>query len=116
VRVLTAFTDEKGQAVGRGLIPNQSAGSFQIRAVASFEGLTASAIITQTNASPASASAGGIPKKFWLIAVAGGAVAAGAALAARGHGGASQTGPAVGPPTQVGIVISPGSPTFQPPH
>lgn len=117
VRVLTAFTDEKGQAVGRGLIPNQNAGAFQIRAVASFGGLTATAVVDQTNASPASASAGGISKKVWLIAIVGGAAATGAALAARGHGGSSPaTGPAQGPPTQLGIVISPGSPTFQPPH
>ena len=118
VRVLTGFTDEKGQAVGRGLVPNQSAGPFQIRAVASFEGLTASTDINQTNAAPANASAGGVSKKFWLIAAAGGAAAAGVALAARGHGGSSPaTSPTTGPgPTQVGIVISSGTPTFQPPH
>jgi hypothetical protein len=116
VRVLTAFTDEKGLAVGRGLTPNQSAGPFQMRAVASYEGLTASAVINQTNAPPATASAGGISKKFWLTAVAGGAVAAGVALATRGHGGSAQTSPAVGPTPQLGIVISPGAPTFQPPH
>ena len=116
VRVLTTFVDEKGQAVGRGLVPNQSAGPFQIRAVASFEGLTASAVINQTNAPRTSPSTGGISRKFWLIAVAGGAAATGVALAARGHGGSSQTSPAVGPSTLPGIVISPGAPTFQPPH
>lgn len=117
VRVLTAFTDEKGEAVGRGLAPNQSAGPFQIRAVASFQGLTASAVINQTNAL-ARASAGRTSKKFWLIAVAGGAAAAGAALAARGHGGSTPaTSPASGPtPPQPGIVISAGTPSFQPPH
>jgi len=116
VRVLTTFVDEKGQAVGRGLVPNQSAGPFQIRAVASFEGLTASAVINQTNAPRTSPSTGGISRKLWLIAVAGGAAATGVALAARGHGGSSQTSPAVGPSTLPGIVISPGAPTFQPPH
>lgn len=118
VRVLTAFTDEKGQAIGRGLVPNQNAGPFQIRAVGSFEGLTANTVINQTNAAPSNASGGGISKKFWLIAIIGGAAATGAALAARGHGGSSPTtSPATGPgPTQIGIVISPGTPTFQPPH
>lgn len=116
VRVLTTFVDEKGQAIGPGLVPNQSAGPFQIRAVASFEGLTASAVINQTNAPRTSPSTGGLSKKFWLIAVAGGAAATGAALAARGHGGSSQTSPAVGPSTPTGIVISPGAPAFQPPH
>jgi hypothetical protein len=113
-KMLTVQTDEKGQAVGRGLHPNQTAGQFQIRVTASFQGATASVVITEINAAPAATSGGG-SKKFLIIALIGGAAAGGLA-AAMGHG-KSGSGSTVGtinapPPT----VLVPGTPSIQPPH
>lgn len=114
VRMLAIVTDEKGEAAGKGLVPNQNVGRFQIRVVASSHGATANAFIDQTNAEPATASRGP-SKKLLVIAAIGGAAAAGVALAARGGGGAatSPTQPATG---GTAIVIAPGTPGFQPPH
>ena len=116
-RSLTVLTDEKGQAAGIGLVPNQVAGKFEIHVVASYHEQRARALITQTNATPAEAGSGGSSKKFLLIALIGGAVAGGA-FAAMGHGGSSPASPSA--PAQVtnpqGAVIIPGIPVFQPPH
>ena len=112
-KMLTVQTDEKGLAVGRGLRPNQSAGQFQIRVTASFQGATASAVISEINAQPTATSGGG-SKKFLIIALIGGA-AAGGLGAALGHGKSSTTSAgniSVPPPT----VLVPGTPTIQPPH
>ena len=113
-KMLTVQTDEKGLAVGRGLHPNQTAGQFQIRVTASYQGAMASAVISQINAAPAATSGGG-GKKFLIIALIGGA-AAGGLGAALGHGKGGSTSSAgsisVPPPT----VLVPGSPTIQPPH
>jgi hypothetical protein len=113
-KMLTVQTDEKGIAVGHGLRPNQTAGEFQIRVTASFQGASASAVISEINAAPAAASGGG-SKKFLIIAAIGGAAAAGLG-AALGHG-KSGSSVSVGtistpPPT----VLVPGTPTIQPPH
>lgn len=110
--VLTVQTDAKGQAVGRGLRPNQTAGRFQIRVTASFHGQTASAVIAQINAEPA--AGGGGSKKFLIIALIGGA-AAGGLVAAMGH----KSGGSTAPPTVTnppGTVLVPGTPSIQPPH
>jgi hypothetical protein len=112
-KMLTVQTDEKGLAVGRGLQPNQTAGEFQIRVTASFQGATASALISEINAEPA-AKSGGSSKKFLIIALIGGAAAGGLAAAL---GGKSSSSPTVGnintpPPT----ILAPGTPTIQPPH
>ena len=110
--MLTVQTDDKGQAVGRGLHPNQTAGRFQIRVTASYHGQTANAAIAQINAEPAAASGGS--KKFLIIALIGGAAAGGLA-AAMGHKSSSSSGvasPVSNPPT----VLTPGTPSIQPPH
>lgn len=113
-RMLTMVTDAKGQAVGRGLRPNQVVGRFGIRVTASFRGETASTTIFQTNAAPAgAASSGGGSKKFLWIALVGGA-AAGGLVAARGHG--SSSSPSVVPVVPPGTVLVPSTPVFQPPH
>lgn len=109
-RMLTMMTDEKGQAIGRGLHPNQTPGSFQIRVTASFHGQSASATIAQINAEPA--KAGGGSKKFLLIALIGGAAAGGLAAAMGGKSGSTQSPPSAPPST----VLAPGTPTIQPPH
>ena len=122
IRELAMQTDEKGEAAGKGLVPNQMVGKFQIRVAASYRGERANAAINQTNAEPGGAANGGSSKKILLIAVIGGAVAGGAALAAsRGgssSGGSGSTSPSqpAGPQNPLGIVITSGTPVLQPPH
>ena len=104
---LTVMTAADGQAVGRGLRPNGSAGQFQIRVTTSFQGQAATADISQTNAEPAQ---GGVSSKTILIlALVGGAAAAGAAIALGKGKSSSSTGTT---PPSSGAVISPGSPSF----
>jgi len=119
LRELAMQTDEKGEAAGKGLVPNQMVGKFQIRVAASYRGERANAVINQTNAEPGGAANGGSSKKILLIALIGGAVAGGAALAAsRGSGGSGSTSPSqpAGPQNPGGIVIASGTPVIQPPH
>lgn len=118
VRTLAVMTDERGQATGRGLVPNQVVGKYQIRVVASYRGEMATALINQINAAPGGAASGRPSKKILLIALIGGAAAGGAALAATHGGGGSspQSQPTSSPPGSTGIVISSGNPVFQPPH
>ena len=119
IRTLTVLTNESGQAVGRGLAPNQSVGKYQIRVTASYRGQMANAVINQTNAAPGGALSSGPSKKILLIALIGGAAAGGAAFAAtRGGGGSNNTTPPqpAGSVNPTGIVITTGTPVFQPPH
>ncbi len=104
-RSFTAVTDQNGRATLRGMKPNERAGKFQIQVNASFQGLTASTVITQTNVLAAAAVAGGVSAKLIaILAIAGGAAAAGGIIAAtRGNG---DKPPAAGP-----IVIAPGTPS-----
>jgi hypothetical protein len=108
---LIVHTDLKGLAAARGLRPNKTEGPFEIRADASFQGLTASASISQTNVVPIVVPAAKPPsKKGLLFAIIGGvAAAAGVLAASAGGGGGGGTPPP--PPT----TISSGSPTVGPP-
>jgi hypothetical protein len=90
-RMLNIQTDEKGQAVGRGLRPNATAGRFLIRVSTSYHGQTASATIAQINAILAGATKGG-GKKFLIIALISGAAAGGPAAAMGGKSGSSSGG------------------------
>lgn len=112
-RMMTIQTDEKGQAVGRGLRPNQTGGRLQIRVSASFHGQAASAVISQINAEPAGASSGGNGKKFLILALIGGAAAGGIAAAMGGKSSATQSPASSSPP---GTILAPGTPVIQPPH
>jgi len=103
---LTTMTDANGQAVGRGLRPNNSAGQFQIRVTASYQGEMATAVVTQTNAEPVHGSSSST--KILIVALIGGAAAAGAAVAL-GKGKSSAT---TAPTSPAGAVITPGNPTF----
>lgn len=106
---LTVMTDADGQAVGRGLRPNGSAGQFQIRVTTSFQGQSGATNISQTNAEPA--QGGGSSKTILILALVGGAAAAGAAVAlSKGKSSAGTT-----TTSSTGVVISPGSPVFGPP-
>ena len=100
-RSLTLTTDDRGEAVARGLHANRTSGSFQIRVNASQEGRTAATSITQTNVDPGSHSS----RKIALLAIVGGAAAGGAAVAFRG--GKAKPAPAGTP----GTVVVPGNPS-----
>jgi hypothetical protein len=108
--MLMTVTDNQGRAVARGIRPNSQSGPMQIRVNASFQGLTASSAITQTNVAGAAAASGfaGLStaaKIAIVLGIAGGAAAAATIIAT--HTGGSST-PAAPPP----IVIAPGgSPT-----
>jgi len=112
-KMLTVQTDDKGQAVAHGLKPNSTPGRFQIRVTASYHAQTANAVVAQINAEPAAAK-GGNGKMLLILAIAGGAAAAGAA-AALGHKGSS-TPTAGGVTTPPATVLSPGTPSINPPH
>jgi hypothetical protein len=114
-RILTTITDEKGRAAGRGLRPNNLVGQYQIRISASYGGQAAHATMEQTNAAPAAAANKGSSKKFLWIALVG-AAAAGGAVAAMGKSSSSGSSTTSFPSTAPGAVITPGSPSFGPPH
>jgi len=108
-RMLMTVTDNQGRAAARGIRPNGQSGPMLIRVTASFQGLTASSVITQTNAAAATAASGaGISvgaKWAIILAIAGGAAAGG--IIAATHGGGSSSGSSAPPP----ITITPGTPT-----
>src|SRR5512142_3154376 len=108
-RMLMTVTDNQGRASARGIRPNNQSGPMQIRVTASFQGLTASSVITQTNAAgaaTAASSAGLSAGAKWaiILAIAGGAAAGGVIAATHGGGGGGSSAPSA-------IVITPGTPT-----
>jgi hypothetical protein len=110
---LTVDTDGRGMAAARGMRPNRLEGAFRIRVTASWQGQSAGAEITERNAEPVIKS--GNSKKIAILALIGGAAAAGVAVAA--HGGKSSTTDtgATGGSTG-GATITAGSPSFGPPR
>jgi hypothetical protein len=109
---ITVETDERGMAVGRGLEPNNVEGQYRIRVTASWHGEAANADIQQTNAEPAVKSG----RTKWIViaaAAAGGAAAAGLAAT---HGKGSESAAASAGSAAAGATISPGTPSFGPPH
>lgn len=110
-RMFMTVTDNQGRATARGIRPNNQSGPMQIRVTASFQGLTASSVITQTNAAGAAtaASSTGLSagaKWAIILAIAGGAAAGGVFAAT--HGSSSSPGSSSTPGT---IVITPGTPS-----
>jgi hypothetical protein len=109
---LTVIADEQGRAVARGLRPNTGQGQFQIHVNASFNGQTASATLTQTNALSAAgaAVAGGISAKLIaaLITV-GAAAAAGGAYYATHSGGGGSNNTSTPTPTATSIAAGVGT-------
>jgi hypothetical protein len=106
--MLMTVTDNQGRATARGIRPNNQSGPMQIRVTASFQGLTASSVITQTNLAGAATASGfaGLStaaKLVIILGIAGGAAAAGAIVAT--HTGASSSAP---PST---VTLSPGTPS-----
>jgi hypothetical protein len=114
-RTLTVTTGADGQAVARGLQPNNIAGDFEIQVTATYQGASASAVISQSNVldSPATTApaGGGSGKLFAILAIVGGAAAAGAIAATRG--GTSSTGSSS---SSTPTTISPGTPSVGAPR
>jgi hypothetical protein len=107
-KTLTVTTDNQGQAAARGIRFNNQSGQMQIRVTASFQGQTASALITQTNAA-GGGGGGGMSagtKALITVLVIGAAAGAGVGI----YFGTRNNGPGtpVGPPA---IVLTPGTPT-----
>jgi len=103
-------TDASGRAAAHGLRPNSVKGPFQIHVTASLEGETDSAIVNQTNALPAE---GKSSKKIWIAVLVAGAAAGGAVAATHGKGSSPA---ATTTSTSQSGTITPGSPSFGPPH
>jgi hypothetical protein len=108
---LTTQTDSQGRAVGRGLRPNSIAGQFRIRVTALWRGSQGAATLVQTNAEPVSKS--GHSKTIVIVAIIAGAAAGGIAIAARGKSSPADNAAATSMPSGS---ISPGAPSFGPPH
>jgi hypothetical protein len=105
-RTLQVTTGSDGRAAAKGLRVNNVHGKFQVQVQATFEGVTATATITQVNAVITAAAAGGVSGKLIaILAIAGGAAAVGVVAATRSGGGTPSTPPAS--PT----TITPGTPS-----
>ncbi|MBZ5632685.1 MAG: hypothetical protein LAO55_06090 [Acidobacteriia bacterium] len=105
-RMLMTVTDNQGRATARGIRPNSQSGQMQIRVTASFQGVIASSLITQSNVAAAAAAGAGLSagaKWAIILGIAGGAAAGGIFVATHG-GGSSSSAPSP-------IVINPGIPT-----
>jgi hypothetical protein len=108
--MLMVVTDNQGRAAARGIRPNNQSGPLQIGVTASFQGLTASSVITQTNLAGAASASGfaGLStaaKLVIILGIVGGAAAAGAIVATHsGGGGSSPSAPST-------VTLSPGTPT-----
>jgi hypothetical protein len=105
-RMLMTVTDNQGRAAARGIRPNSQSGQMQIRVTASFQGVIASSLITQSNVAAATAAGSGLSagaKWAIILGIAGGAAAGGIFVATHG-GGSSSSAPSP-------IVINPGIPT-----
>jgi hypothetical protein len=113
---LSVTTNAQGRATARGIHLNNTQGQFQVAVTASYQGLTATATITQTIAVGAAAGgAGGAAgaaistKVIVIIVVAAAAVAGGAAYAATHSGGGAATA------ANTATTITPGTGTVGPP-
>jgi len=114
-RMTTAITDQQGRAVAKGLRPNELVGQYEIRINASYQGMTGSATITQSNAIGPAARAGGVSGKWiGILGTAGGVAAVGLVVAMR----ARRTPVPITPPITLPspIVISPGLPSVGAPR
>lgn|SRR4051794_13911236 len=117
-RTLMVQTDASGRAVARGLRPNNQVGQFEMRAVGSFRGESATVTITQTNAAPVANGSRSAKKWAILLAIVGGGAAAAAVAAAGGggsNGGGGTSSPAPSGDAPSGT-ITPGTPGFGPPR
>lgn len=109
-RTFSTITGPDGRAAARGITTNNLKGEMQIRVNASYQGQTASATISQSNASVAAA----VSAKTWtLIGIIGAAAAVGVTLAVtQGGNGSTTPGTPARPPVQIGV----GTPVVTPPR
>jgi hypothetical protein len=85
-RTLKVVSDANGRAIAKGLRLNNVSGKFQIKVEASFKGTNASATISQTNATLATAATGGTTAgQIASIALAVGAAVAAVVVVATQH-------------------------------
>jgi hypothetical protein len=108
-RTFTVTSDPQGRAVAR-FTPNNVEGKYDLRVNASNQGQTASLVVTQANMLGAAAAGGATAKVLIILAIVGGAIAAGTAIAvSQGNGNGNGNGGSGGtrPPT----TVTPGSPT-----
>jgi hypothetical protein len=113
-RTLTMVSDSKGQAVANGFRPNGLKGQFKIHVNASFQGLTATMSINQTNAALTATGAvasAGVSTKLIVVLAALGAAAAGGAYWAT-HNGSNTPAATIQP----GATIAAGVGTVGPPR
>jgi hypothetical protein len=113
---LTVISNSQGRASAHGIHLNSVQGQFQIGVTASYNGMTATATISQSIAVGVAGGAGGAgagvaaglsAKAIVIIVVAAAAAAGGAAYAATHTGGSS--------PAATGTTITPGTGTVGPP-
>ncbi|MCC7339580.1 MAG: hypothetical protein IT170_00725 [Bryobacterales bacterium] len=121
--MVTVQTNQNGEAVARGLRPNNVTGDFAIRVTASFQGATATAVVNQTNAlagaaaaagaggGAAAATAAGISAKVLVIIgiAAAAAVGGGVYAATRDNSNGGGSGP--GGPSRTPTAIAIGAPS-----
>jgi hypothetical protein len=106
-QTMTVTTDAIGRAAATGIHPNHTLGKMQIRVTASANGLSATAMITQTNIAGANVGRGvSTPVKLAIIGGIVVAIGAGVYFGVRG----GSTGPTTG------ITITPGVPTVGAPQ
>ena len=116
-RTLSVVTDNSGRAVAKGFTPNTARGQFEIRVNASYQGKTASARITQTNAvMTAAGTVAATASHTKLIVTLSAVAAAAAAGVAYGVTQANQTSTPTTPPPPPSVTISAGSGTVGPPR
>jgi hypothetical protein len=113
---LSVVSDAQGRATAHGIHLNNVQGQFQIQVTASFSGMTASTVISQSIVAGAAGAGGGAAagaaistKVIVIIAVAAAAVAGGAAYYATHSGSSSNNA------TTPGVSITPGTGTVGPP-
>jgi hypothetical protein len=122
VKTLSLLTDAKGQATASGLMANGNAGQFDIEVTATYQGRSATTLISQVNQKPPvpPGKHGMSSGKVLAIVAVIAAVAAGAGLAA-GRGGSSNssmpTGGGPPAPSVTPTIIAPGGTLVgAPPH
>lgn len=110
-RTLLTTTDAKGQAIARGLKPNNIQGQFDVRVNANYRGTTGQATIHQTNAlvGIGAVAAGGISLKLLTFVLIGAAGAVGSSV----YFGTRGPGPGAAAPA---VTITPGSGTVGAPR
>jgi hypothetical protein len=122
VKTLSVLADANGRATASGLVANGNAGQFDIEVTASYQGRSATALISQVNQKPPvpPGKHGMSSGKVLAIVAVIAAAAAGAGLAAGRGGSNNSSTPAPGGPTTPTvtptIIVPGGTIVGAPPH